>query len=560
MTEGSSTRSVGNPGISRWNHPWLRLHHQTLLALAVTFLLAHALAHWSQAQLWLGRTSIAPASLIGTFLGLLAFYMVWELRRVRARRAVNAGRTSRPRRSSLLAFLFLAAATTFLVQFMVLRSTTVLPFEPSDWWIKENLADGPEGLPDFIAMPEEAPFRGWFLTPLSFDEENSSFLDVLAAQNSGTDPVAQLLREDPNRLIMWIQESSRGQLQQTRLLFFALYLAQVTSFAAMLGSFFSLADPARRRLAVVHSRPPGTVSGQLQSHQAPAGSTPPGTGSDYQVFLSFKNLLADGQPSPDSVLAREIYEHLTRSGYQVFLSNVSLERLGTSAYKKAIDDALDTAKILVAVGTSADHMEAHWVRYEWDSFFNDILSGVKPGGRVFAYVEGVPILELPRSLRQAQTFFHADGSLAALTNFIANALEKDQSAPLSQDQGVYCVSSKKDRAYADALSAELKQLGISWCGNHTASDLPEAARRIADSSFVVFLDSSNALGADLYQLLDLARSMGKPIIPLRLEAVAPRSDDDPLCFLETIQFLDATRLSMAAMAEELAALGDQVPL
>jgi len=36
----------------------------------------------------------------------------------------------------------------------------------------------------------------------------------------------------------------------------------------------------------------------------------------------------------------------------VFFSNVSLERLGVAAYKKAIDSALDSAKVLIAVGTS----------------------------------------------------------------------------------------------------------------------------------------------------------------------------------------------------------------
>ena len=70
----------------------------------------------------------------------------------------------------------------------------------------------------------------------------------------------------------------------------------------------------------------------------------------------------------------------------MFLSNVSLERLGISEYKKAIDDALDVAQVLVAVGTSRDNLVWRWVRYEWDSFFNDILSGVQPSGRIFSYV------------------------------------------------------------------------------------------------------------------------------------------------------------------------------
>lgn len=66
--------------------------------------------------------------------------------------------------------------------------------------------------------------------------------------------------------------------------------------------------------------------------------------TDYDVFISFKNLMPNGEPTRDSALAREVYDYLTAKGFQVFLSNVSLERLGISEYKKAIDGALDVAR------------------------------------------------------------------------------------------------------------------------------------------------------------------------------------------------------------------------
>ena len=131
---------------------------------------------------------------------------------------------------------------------------------------------------------------------------------------------------------------------------------------------------------------------------------------EYDVFISFKNLLPNGESTRDSKLAREVHDYLVGRGLSVFFGNVSLESLGISEYKKAIDVALDVSQVLVAVGTTREHLEARWVRYEWDSFFNDILSGVKPSGRVFAYVDGIRILDLPRSLRQAQTFIQGEDS------------------------------------------------------------------------------------------------------------------------------------------------------
>src|SRR4051812_13192399 len=105
-----------------------------------------------------------------------------------------------------------------------------------------------------------------------------------------------------------------------------------------------------------------------------------------QVFVSFKNLDDAGRPTPDSRLAVAVYEYLTARGLGVFFSNVSLERRGVAAFKQAIDDALEAADVLVAVETSRANLMSRWVRYECDTFSNEILSGVKPNGRVFAYI------------------------------------------------------------------------------------------------------------------------------------------------------------------------------
>ena len=83
-------------------------------------------------------------------------------------------------------------------------------------------------------------------------------------------------------------------------------------------------------------------------------------------------------------------------------------------------------------------------------------------------------------------------------------------------------------------------------------DPPEVARLLSASSFVVFVDSVNAKGTALYQELDVARGMGKPIIPVRIEHVAPRSSGDPLRFVESIQCFDARRVPLSDVADELA--------
>jgi hypothetical protein len=142
----------------------------------------------------------------------------------------------------------------------------------------------------------------------------------------------------------------------------------------------------------------------------------------YDVFIAFKNLNEDGTPTRDSILAQSIFDLLSRRGLTVFFSIITLEQLGIAAFQKAIDDALDSAHILVAVGTSSENLDSEWVRYEWSGFVNDILSGLKPDGRVFTYVENMKTSGLPRGLRQTQVITHGQGSEERLYNFVANAL------------------------------------------------------------------------------------------------------------------------------------------
>jgi TIR domain len=120
----------------------------------------------------------------------------------------------------------------------------------------------------------------------------------------------------------------------------------------------------------------------------------------------------------DSEIAAEVYNFLTGKGLSVFLSTFTLEQLGATAYTREIDSALESATVLLAIGTSADHLNSGWVRYEWDSFSNAIRSGIKPSGRIFTYIERMPITALPWALRQTQTFVHSRASLQRLYNFI----------------------------------------------------------------------------------------------------------------------------------------------
>ena len=88
----------------------------------------------------------------------------------------------------------------------------------------------------------------------------------------------------------------------------------------------------------------------------------------YDVFISYKELDANGERTRDSILAQEIYYRLTEKGWRVFFSRISLEDVPGTQYEPYIFAALNSAKVMVVVGTSAENLNAVWVKNEWSRF------------------------------------------------------------------------------------------------------------------------------------------------------------------------------------------------
>ena len=95
----------------------------------------------------------------------------------------------------------------------------------------------------------------------------------------------------------------------------------------------------------------------------------------YDVFICYKETDTNGRRTMDSVLAQDIYNSLTKEGYKVFFSRISLEdKIGT-AYEPYIFAALNSAKVMIVVGTSKDNFNAVWVRNEWSRYLSLIRKG-----------------------------------------------------------------------------------------------------------------------------------------------------------------------------------------
>lgn len=86
------------------------------------------------------------------------------------------------------------------------------------------------------------------------------------------------------------------------------------------------------------------------------------------VFISFKALDYNGIPTVDSRFADRLYNYMTKElRLKVFFSPVSLEGK-TGEFEPYIYAALRSAKVMVLVASSADYVQAVWVRNEWGRF------------------------------------------------------------------------------------------------------------------------------------------------------------------------------------------------
>lgn len=86
------------------------------------------------------------------------------------------------------------------------------------------------------------------------------------------------------------------------------------------------------------------------------------------VFICYKETDEYGKRTPDSAIANDIYYELTNEGFKVFFAAISLEDKIGQAYEPCIFSALNSAKVMLAIGTKPAHFNAVWVKNEWSRF------------------------------------------------------------------------------------------------------------------------------------------------------------------------------------------------
>ena len=167
----------------------------------------------------------------------------------------------------------------------------------------------------------------------------------------------------------------------------------------------------------------------------------------FDVFICYKETDADGKRTPDSVLANDLYHQLTREGFKVFFSRITLEDKLGQQYEPYIFAALNSAKVMVVLGTKPEYFNAVWVKNEWSRYLALIRAGANKT-LVPAYRDMDPY-DLPDEFSHLQA---QDMSKLGFIQDLIRGIKKITQTTVDE------ALEKKQNSYSDITIARIKPL------------------------------------------------------------------------------------------------------
>lgn len=176
----------------------------------------------------------------------------------------------------------------------------------------------------------------------------------------------------------------------------------------------------------------------------------------YDIFICYKETDKNGERTLDSVLAQDIYNALSANGYRVFFSRISLEDKIGQAYEPYIFAALNSAKVMLAIGTDYEHYNAVWVKNEWSRFLK--LMEQDTQRHLIPCFKGIDAYDIPKEFNKLQA--QDMGKLGAMQDLLRgiDKLIATKSAPASgvQSEDVdrsFILHSAKEKLHTNSIPA-----------------------------------------------------------------------------------------------------------
>lgn len=120
----------------------------------------------------------------------------------------------------------------------------------------------------------------------------------------------------------------------------------------------------------------------------------------YDIFICYKETDENGNRTLDSVLAQDIYDALTEKKYRVFFARITLEDKLGQEYEPYIFAALNSAKVMLAIGTDYEYYNAVWVKNEWSRYLK--LMAEDHNKHLIPCYKGIDAYDMPKEFAKLQ--------------------------------------------------------------------------------------------------------------------------------------------------------------
>lgn len=154
----------------------------------------------------------------------------------------------------------------------------------------------------------------------------------------------------------------------------------------------------------------------------------------YQVFINFRNLDLDNDPTYDSILAQKMFRFLSGKGLKVFHNIKSIEHMDAKEAEGAIVNALESSQIMVVIAMSPENIVHEQVRLKWERFNDLLTAGFKPDGVLISYIKGFDSINLPDTLRNNEVIIDGVDSFERLYRLIIDGIGIDVETSLDDGQ------------------------------------------------------------------------------------------------------------------------------
>ncbi len=153
------------------------------------------------------------------------------------------------------------------------------------------------------------------------------------------------------------------------------------------------------------------------------------TEKPFDVFICYKETNENGKRSADSVIANEIYHQLTTEGFKVFYAAITLEEKLGKEYEPYIFAALNSAKVMLCIGSKPEYFNSVWVKNEWSRFLK--LMKTDSGKLLIPCYKDMDAYELPEEFAHLQA---QDMSKIGFINDIIRGIKKVLATNTSKEQ------------------------------------------------------------------------------------------------------------------------------